>query len=200
MRYFRWLFIGEPIDGMGWQPWVVSVQLDLSTERALQVGARLNVNLVHFEAEADFGASVDFPFTIPQIPVVSARLRTLIMSSGPECAEFFPLTMRYPDGTSGPQGYSIANYLTISDCLDRQWSDFDVYTKDNLRGWERQPALIGQFRDVRRIVIDRSKIGDCPVFRLWGWPVAIIVREDLMSAIQASSISGCVFGEVEVRG
>jgi hypothetical protein len=58
--------------------------------------------------------------------------------------------------------------------------------------------MLGTFRDVTKAVIDSKKIGDVPIFRLWGWEMMILVREDVKRAIEEAGITGCIFREIEV--
>jgi len=44
--------------------------------------------------------------------------------------------------------------------------------------------------------IDKSKVGDARVFRLWGWHPPIIVDEEIKEALERTGIVGGLFDEV----
>jgi hypothetical protein len=140
----------------------------------------------------------DYPFTIPQIPVCSDRLKQLMVQLGVNGIQYLPLQVRHRESNNEVEGYSIANYLHIVDCLDRQRSRYQVWTKENLLYWEKRPYMLGTFRDVTKMVLDSAKIGSRPLFRLWGWTLTVIVREDIKRAIEEAGITGCLFAEREV--
>jgi hypothetical protein len=198
MRYYRWLHVGEAIEGTEWQPWVVELQLSLDSEYALQAGTSVAAEGLAFTGICDVGKATDFPFTIPQLPVASQRLLSIIRGAGRQWTEFLPLGLAYPDGKPGPTGYAVVNILQTIDCLHRKYSDYEAYTTQNLTTWERQPHLLGQFRQVRDLVLDQRQLRDHPIFRVWGWSSTIVVRADLKRAMDDEGITGCIFEELKV--
>jgi hypothetical protein len=81
----------------------------------------------------------------------------------------------------------------VIDCLDRHKSKYEIWTQDNLLFWQKRPWMLGRFRDVQRAVLDETKIGRTPVFRLWGWEAMVVVRDDLKRAIADAGVTGCRF-------
>lgn len=139
----------------------------------------------------------DFPFAGFAIPIYSSRLRELIERLGITDIQYLPLIMRGEKSNREITGYSIANYLSIIDCLHRQRSIYRIYTKSNLMFWEQRPEMLGTFTDVQKVVLDKSKIGESRLFRLWGYDI-VIVREDIKLALEQKEITGCKFTELEV--
>ncbi|WPB76492.1 hypothetical protein KYC5002_46845 [Archangium violaceum] len=106
---------------------------------------------------------------------------------GIEGVQFIPA---HVDGHSGP--YFILNALRIIRCIDDARSEEVRYWKPE----DGQPDKVGEYRVVAGMRIDPSKVGDARVFRPWGWPVALLISEDLKQAMEAEGITGTRFVEV----
>ncbi len=78
------------------------------------------------------------------------------------------------------------------DCVDEKRSEFKKFeTNDPIRldkAW--------QYKSFFKLVIDKSKTAETPIFRLAGFNVAIIVRDDVKRALEAASVTGTVMSEV----
>ncbi|MFY2558190.1 hypothetical protein ACN469_11200 [Corallococcus terminator] len=59
-----------------------------------------------------------------------------------------------------------------------------------------RPEKVGEYRDVWGMRIDASQVGDAKVFRPWGWPIALIVREEIRDALERMGATGAKFQEV----
>lgn len=200
MRYFSWDQYSGPDEKDSEPPWSLSTELDNIREWDLRLGKCIedwdpDTTAYYDDEEVEYS---DYPFVSGLLPVYSARLRSLMEGLGIEGIQYLPLKIKRRDGTQEVEGYSIANYLNVIDCLDRERSVYEVWTKDNLLFWEKRPDMLGTFCDVRRAVIDSKKTGDVPLFRLWGWEMMVIVREDVKQAIEKAGITGCEFREIEV--
>ena len=147
-----------------------------------------------FDEEAE---PPDFPFTSNDLPVFSPRLKALMESLGVEGIQYLPLRIRHQASGREVQGYQLANYLCLIDCLDWDRSVYQLWTKDNLLFWEQRPHMLGTFRDVQKAVLDSSRIGTVPIFRLWGWEVMVVVRGDIKRAVEAAGMTGCWFSALE---
>ncbi|MBN9686035.1 hypothetical protein JYJ93_26660 [Corallococcus sp. NCSPR001] len=44
--------------------------------------------------------------------------------------------------------------------------------------------------------IDPAKVGGAKVFRTWGWPVALIVSEEIKETLERAGITGAKFTDV----
>jgi hypothetical protein len=146
----------------------------------------------------DEPALTDYPFTNNALPVYSPRLKAVMEGLGLGEIQYLPLRVRDEHGGGELLGYHIANYLRVIDCLDRERSAYQVWTRDNLLFWEQTPWKLGTFRDVTKAVVDSRVIGDVPLFRLWGWTMIVVVREDVKREIERAQITGCRFSAIEV--
>jgi hypothetical protein len=199
MRYFRW----DPYSGEDEEEsesvWSLSTGLNNIQEWDLRLGKYIEDwdanTTAYYDEEVEH---TDYPFADGLLPVYSTRLKTLMQNMGVEGIQYLPLRIRRRDGAKEVDGYHIANYLNVIDCLDRERSVYQIWTKDNLLFWKKRPQMLGTFRDVTKAVIDSNKIGDVRVFRLWGWEMMILVREDVKRSIEGAIITGCVFREIEV--
>jgi hypothetical protein len=199
MRYFRWVPYSGADEDESESVWSLSIQLKNIQEWDLMLGKYIegwdtNTTAVYDE-DIEY---TDFPIATGLLPVYSTRLKLLMENLGLEDIQYLPLRIRRRDGGKEVDGYYIANYLNVIDCLDRERSVYQVWTKDNLLFWEKRPFMLGTFRDVTKAVIDSKKPGDTPIFRLWGWEMMVVVREDVKLAIERAGITGCVFREIEV--
>jgi hypothetical protein len=202
MRYFRW----DPYSGADeeesesvWSLSIDSIELNNILVWDLRLGKYIEVwdtnTTAYYDKEVEYS---DYPFATGLLPVYSTRLKSLMEDLGIKGIQYLPLRIRRRDGAKEVDGYYIANYLIVIDCLDRERSVYQVWTKDNLLFWEKRPYMLGTFRDVTKAVIDSTKLSDAPIFRLWGWEIMVVVREDVKQAIEEAGITGCVFREIEV--
>jgi Immunity protein family (Imm11) len=142
------------------------------------------------------GECPDFPFASDLLPVYSPRLRAVMEDLRVDGIQYLPLRIRGQISGREIPGYCLVNYLHLIDGLDRERSSYQFWTKENLLFWEKRPSMLGTFRDVKKPVLVASRIRDFQVFRLWGWSVMVVVREDVKNAIEAAAITGCWFTEI----
>ncbi len=198
MKFYKWSQYGgadeiEPLI------WFLTIELNNGVEYKLMEGKFIenwDINITAtYEEEVE---PTDYPFTSFLLPVFSPRLKKIMERLGIEYIQYLPLKIQSKDGVKEIDGYHIANYLMVIDCLDREKSEYQIWTKENLLFWEKRLYMLGTFRYVKKAVINSNKIGDIPIFRLWGWECMVIVREDIKKAIDDAGITGCVFDEIEV--
>ena len=199
MQYFRWSQFGGEEENEHILVWFLSIQLNSITEWDLMTGKYINDwdknTTATYEEEVEY---TDYPFTTGLLPVYSTRLKALMDNLGIEWIQYLPLTVKKHNLSKEIEGYFIANYLKVIDCLNRERSSYQVWTKENLLFWEKREYMLGTFRDVKKIVLDTNKINNAKIFRLWGWELAVIIREDLKREIEKAKITGCVFTPVEM--
>jgi hypothetical protein len=199
MKFFRWSQFGGADEIQPISVWYLSIKLEKIREWDLMAGKHISNwdtnTIAIYDEELEY---TDYPFTSDSLPVYSSRLKSLMEELGIEGIQYLPLKIGRRDGVINVNGYHIANYLRVIDCLDRERSVYQVWTKENLLFWEKRPYMLGTFRDVKKAVINSEKIGNVPIFRLWGWELMVIVREDVKQAVEEAGIIGCVFREIEV--
>ena len=198
MRFYRWTQEGRTDETESGLLWYLSTGLSDRVEWDLRAGRYiedLDPNTTAFYD--DKVEHTDFPFTDNDLPVYSPRLKALMEKLKVEGIQFLPLRIRHRPSGAEAQGYHIANYLHAIDCLDREHSIYEIWTKDNLLFWEKRPSMLGTLRDLRKAVLDSTKIGNDRLFRLEEWEMMVLVREDVKEAIEEARITGCRFTEIE---
>ncbi len=195
MKYFEWSQYGGA-DEPERPVWRLSIKLIDYNEWDLRVGRYIETwdpnTVAYYDEEAEHS---DFPFTSDLLPVYSLRLKNLMKNLHVEDIQYLPLRIKHTYSNNEVQAYYIANYLKVIDCLDRQHSAYQLWTKENLLFWEKRPWMIGTFRSVRRPVLQLAKLDEARVFRVWGWDM-VVVREDIKEIVARSGMTGCQFTEL----
>ena len=132
------------------------------------------------------GDPVDFNFGAFDYIVVTHVLGTALTKLQNGLAQRFPITIEaYGDG------YEIFNLLNVVDCFDEARSEFTRWGPNDIR-----PDKIGQLCSVLTLRVDISKTAGCELFRLAGWPIAVIASERVKSLFEDSEVTGVAFQEV----
>lgn len=130
----------------------------------------------------DPGPMEDFPWAKEHI--VSDRLRSLLETHAPGCAQYLAVTLAHHDGRRVSEPYWIANWLHTVDFYDRTHTDM-ISTADGVTFFE--------------VVIDASKIPDeIPICRMRDFSNYIVVRDDIKQLIKTSGMTGCQFYSVKM--
>lgn len=133
------------------------------------------------------GRALDLSYGGIGTPLVHARVAALFAELAPEDVQLFPVEI---EGQSEPFFILVATRLIR--CIDERASR-------HARRWspeDGRPEKVGTYRDVRGMRIDPSQVGDAKVFRPWGWSIALVVREELKTALERIGASGAEFEEV----
>ncbi|MBN1208920.1 MAG: hypothetical protein JXB05_28940 [Myxococcaceae bacterium] len=134
------------------------------------------------------GPPMDFSFASFDLPVVHARVATLRQELAPSDVQLLPVKV-----ASQREKRYVLNVLRTVKCIDdAACSEVQYYAPGDM-WW---PERAGEYRAVHGLRIDPSKVGDAQVFRPWGWPVVILVSEDIKSALERIGATGTVFTEV----
>ena len=141
-------------------------------------------------AIADSEPTTDFLFGSELLPIVSGRFKSILNQHGLSDIDYYPLDVN--GAGFSPVRYWVANCRTVIDCIDRSRSHCEVWTKETLYLWEKRPWLLGQFRDVRRAVLDPIKVGEARLFRLWGCAI-VAVNDSLKMILENEGLSGINF-------
>ncbi|MCP3103841.1 hypothetical protein LZ198_33675 [Myxococcus sp. K15C18031901] len=121
-------------------------------------------------------------------PVVAERVASIFREMAPNDVQLFPVEV---EGQFHP--YFILNVAREIRCIDDAASkEVELISADE----ELHADMAGQYRSVIGLRIDKSKVGGARVFRLWGWPLPIIVDEEVKDALEANGIFGASFEEV----
>ncbi|NPC51051.1 hypothetical protein D7X99_37055 [Corallococcus sp. AB032C] len=120
-------------------------------------------------------------------PVVHVKLAMLFAELAPNDVQFLSV-----DIPGQPEQFSMLVATRMIRCIDERASE-------EARRWEPKdgrPEKVGQYRSVYGMRIDPSQVGSAKVFRTWGWSIALIVSEDLKTALEHTRATGMRFTEV----
>ena len=135
------------------------------------------------------GKPLDFSFlTGTTIPVVHARVASILEKLAPSDVQLFPVTI---DGQQN-QEYFIVNATRAIRCIDDQHSE----EVEHWRPEDGDPLKVGQYVSVSGMQIDPERVGEARVFRTWGWLVALIVVDEIKEAIERLGVTGAEFTAV----
>jgi hypothetical protein len=189
MRYFElaqdlyipdlW-YLDTPVDGQGQGvgSWLFLEGKPVSVETPLSV------------AISHPGKPLDFSLAdAGSVPVVHPKVAAVFTSLAPSDIQTWPIQVE-----GQPEPYVLINAARTVDCIDDQASR-------RVERWipedeNDQPELAGQYRNVVGMRIDKSRVGDAKVFRPWGWPVVLVVSEDIKEALERTGATGMTFTEV----
>ncbi|WP_366928113.1 imm11 family protein [Corallococcus exiguus] len=120
-------------------------------------------------------------------PVIHVKLANVLLEHAANEVQLIPVTVpKHPDQ------YVVLVTTRVIRCIDEQASE-------GVRFWgpqHGQPWRIGEYRSVDIMRIDKSKVGDAKIFRPWGTHAALIVSEDLKTAMERTRATGMYFTEV----
>jgi len=99
---------------------------------------------------------------------------------------------RLPLDIPGHEGFEVLNSIRLIKCLDETRSEFTKWTDKDHRA-----DLAGQYRMVTKLKIDTSQLPpSCHFFRIEGWPIGLIVSEDVKAAMEHCDCLGAKFEDV----
>ena len=174
----RWE-LGVPVDQQGREvddPWMFKNGGPVHLDGRLRVPITLR------------GIPLDFSLAgIGATPVVHIKAASLLKELAPQHVQLFPVDI---DGQ--PDQFVILNATHVEKCIDDEASEEVSYWAPE----DERPEKVGQYQGVHGMRIDPSKIGSAKIFRTWGWTIALIVSEELKTALERIGASGPKFTEV----
>ena len=173
----RWL-LGTPTDAEGRalsEPWVFT--------DGIPIGAPGRIKLPMYLP----GAALDFSLAARSTPVVHAKVASVFADLAPDDVQLFPVEV-----AGQTEQFCILVATKLIRCIDdKATEEILMWTPEDGR-----PEKVGEYRDVWGMRIDASQVGDAKVFRTWGWPIALIVREEIRDALERMGATGTKFEEV----
>lgn len=135
------------------------------------------------------GRPLDIDFAgAGQTPIVSARVASVFREIAANDVQLFPVEV---EGQSEP--YFLLNVAREVRCIDdAACREVQFFSADE----ELHADRAGQYRSVIGLRIDKSKVVNERVFRLWGYHVALIVDAEIKEALERAGITGGRFEEV----
>lgn len=132
------------------------------------------------------GRELDFCLTGFAVPIVRASLGAAIEGVAGEDVERLPVSIL------GHVGFEVLNCLSAMRCLDEERSNFLKWTTSDHRS-----DLAGRYRMVTNLRIRGSEIpANHHIFRIEGWPIALIVSESMKVTMESAGCFGATFTEV----
>ena len=136
------------------------------------------------------GKSLDFSLAdAGAVPVVQQQVAAVLTALAPGDIQTYPIQVE-----GQPEPYVLINVTRLVDCIDDAASE-------HVERWipedeNDQPERAGEYRNVVGMRIDKARVGDARVFRPWGWPVVMVVSEDIKEALERTGATGMKFTEV----
>jgi hypothetical protein len=132
------------------------------------------------------GSALDFSQTGLGIPVVHGRVAALFERLGIPGIQLLPARV---EGRT--DSWFILNLLRVIRCIDEARCEH----VEHWRPEDQRPDKVGQYHNIRGLKVDPTRTEDAPIFRPWGWRVAIIVSEPLKQALEQEGITGVTYLE-----
>ncbi|KFE72133.1 imm11 family protein [Hyalangium minutum] len=132
------------------------------------------------------GRPLDYCWAGLSIPVVHIRVATVLAELASHDIQLIPADI---DGR--PDQYLVMVATRLIRCIDEKSSRIRLWTVE-----DSVPKKVGQYRDVRDLRIDKTKVGNAQVFRPEGWEVVLIVSEEIKNAMEHLGTTGTRFTEV----
>ncbi|MFP2902054.1 imm11 family protein [Corallococcus sp. 4LFB] len=120
-------------------------------------------------------------------PVLNARTAGVFRALAPNDVQLFPVQV---EGQNEP--YFLLVVTRTVRCVDEVASEEVQFWRPE----DGQPEKVGEYRDIGGLRIEKGKVADERVFRLWGWRPALIVDGELKAALEQAGIVGGQFVEV----
>ncbi|HRF50603.1 MAG TPA: hypothetical protein PLC98_23445 [Anaerolineales bacterium] len=197
MRYFRLTHIAAEY-AQEWEnekPAIVVLEVPPFIEDALVFGNVVPLQPCHGSCED--GPLPDYPLTIPIVSVVSQRLLPIFVEDRSDTVQVFPLVLRRERTGEPVPGFFVANVVETIDCVDRDASKGGIYTKESYPNWTKNPEKLGRFKVFDGLVLSRAAMNGHAIFRVAGWPLAIVVTEAFVRAAEEAGLTGCQFREMQ---
>lgn len=133
------------------------------------------------------GPEVDFNFCDFDMVVTPAKFNVELE------ALVGPAIQRVPVAIDAhASDFEILNVCELVPCLDESRSLFTKWTDQDGR-----PDKVGQIRMVAKLKIDPSIVLGHHLFRVAGWPIALIASQEVKSLFESRNLSGLRFEEVD---
>jgi hypothetical protein len=132
----------------------------------------------------------NFGFAINGWPIASAAMRTFLDTNAPGAVQFLPFRLEVERPRRDLEGYCVCQFLEFVDCLDKR----RTHSADS---WETTNEF-GDFELRTPIVFATANIGDQRLFRVAGYSVCILMREDLRQSMEHAGFTGHNFKTVEM--
>ncbi|MBZ4410540.1 DUF1629 domain-containing protein [Myxococcus faecalis] len=172
-------YLGDPLDDAGHE---LEDIWEFTEGRPVRSTGHLKFPIRESGRRLDYSAA-----GVAMTPVLHIRVATLFAELAPDDVQLLPA-----DITDCPEQYVVLVATKLIRCIDDEASEEILRWKPE----DGRPERVGQYRSVAGLRIDPAKVGDAKVFRTWGWKGALIVSEDIKTAVERANATGAQFEEV----
>ncbi|MFY0565287.1 imm11 family protein [Archangium lansingense] len=137
------------------------------------------------------GKPLDFSLAGAAVPIVHAKVAFILKKLAPADVQLIPVEVE-----SQTESYFILNTLRVVKCINDAACEEVKYWRPE----DGQPELVGEYRVVSGMRIEPSLSEGAHLFRPWGWPVALVVSEDIKNALERVGTTGTRFEDVTGPG
>lgn len=171
----RW-YLKAPIDASGdaVDPRMFTQGVPVSSQPPLKLPIRRSGDVVGFNF-------CDFDMVVTPT-AVNAGLEALVGSA----------IQRIPVIIDADHEFEILNVCELVPCIDESRSLFTKWTDADGR-----PEKSGQYRMITKLKIDPTFAVGRHIFRVAGWPIALIVSEEVKNLLEDRKLSGLRYEQVD---
>lgn len=123
------------------------------------------------------GEPLDFTLADFDMPVVRPHVGAAIARAAGSQVQLLEARVQ-----GHAEAFVVLNVLQAIDCLDRNLSEFDVWTSS-----DGEADLVGRLKTVYKLRVRPSAAAGAAIFRIAGWETALIVSADIMTQLATSS-------------
>ncbi|ABF85847.1 hypothetical protein MXAN_0847 [Myxococcus xanthus DK 1622] len=172
----RW-HLDDPLDQHGCE---VDDPRSFNEGRPVPVEGHLKIPIQHV------GKPLDFTLTALSVPIIHVRVAEVFTELAPDDVQLIPVDIQgYPDQ------YLLFVVTQLVRCIDEKASEVQFWMPE-----DGLPEKVGRYYAVDNLRIDAKRTGDTKVFRTEGWPLALIVSEDIKQALERVKATGVKFTPV----
>lgn len=172
----RW-HLGDPMDRHGRE---MDDPREFNAGRPIPFEGRLKVPLQHA------GKPLDFTLTAFSVPIVHIKVAEIFTALAPGDVQLIPADIQ-----GHADQYLILVATKLIHCIDEKASAVQFWMPE-----DGLPEKVGQYYAVDDLHIDPTKVGDARTFRTAGWPLALIIRENIKEALERVKATGLTFTQV----
>lgn len=133
------------------------------------------------------GKEVDFNFSDFDMVVTPSSLNSELEALLGSVIQRIPVEIE-----NSSKRYEILNVSQLVECLDESRSLFTKWAAGDGR-----PEKIGQYRMIATLKIDPAAVKGRHLFRVAGWPISMIVSEEVKKFLESRKTSGLKYERVD---
>ncbi len=133
------------------------------------------------------GNPLDFNFCDFDMIISPASLNEAIESVAKNAIQRIPVT-----ADNRENEFEILNICNLIDCVDESRSLLTKWTVADGR-----PEKAGQFRMIANLKINPAAASGHDIFRVAGWPIAVVVSEKIKTIFEERNVSGLKYERVD---